>query len=91
MAGEIEATREERLEAEFKLLDECAGITRRACEEMIGIIDSGKFGRDVAETQFGWLGTLRSRRTLIKSTIQFLNGTREDRTGRGMERGDAMK
>ena len=86
MAGEIGASREERLKAEFGLLNECAGITRRACEEMIELIDSGRFERDEADTQFGWLGSLRSRRALIKSTIQYLNGTRPDRTGRGMAR-----
>lgn len=70
-----------RLMAQREMLSECAATTRRACEEMIRLIDAGSFSRDSAGTQFGWLYTLKNRRELILTVLNQLDGRREDRTG----------
>lgn len=74
-------TNEERITIQRDLMTECADITRRACEDMIHMIDAGKFEGFDTEVQFSWLYTLKNRREMIKSTLRYLDGCREDRTG----------
>ena len=82
-------TREQQMANQRGILAECAQTTRRACEEMIRLIDAGEFASGRANDQFDWLRTLKSRRQLIVGTILTLDGQREDRTGQSVrERAD---
>lgn len=82
-------TREEQMARQRTVLEECAETTRRACEEMIRLIDAGEFASGRADDQFRWLYHLKSRRILIVGTIMTLDGQREDRTGQSVrERAD---
>ena len=74
-------TREERMAKQRGILAECAETTRRACEEMIRLIDAGEFAAGRADDQFAWLYNLKSRRLLIINGILMLDGQREDRVG----------
>ena len=73
--------REQQMANQRGILAECAQTTRRACEEMIRLIDAGEFASGRANDQFDWLHTLKSRRQLIVGTILALDGQREDRVG----------
>lgn len=77
----VEMTDAERIEVQRKMLNECAQTTRRACAEMIALIDDGRFDGGCAEEQLRWLYTLKNRRENILGVLMQLDGQREDRTG----------
>lgn len=81
MKDPMERTREERMQAQVDLLNECAQTTRRACEEMMRIIDAGEFASGRADDQLAWFYNLKSRRLVILGEVMKLDGQREDRTG----------
>ena len=72
---------EVRIAAQRGLLEECAASTRRACEEMIRLIDGGRFISDHADEQFQWIYSLKNRRQMIAGVLKQLDGTRPDRAG----------
>lgn len=77
----VEMTVAERVIAQRAMLSQCAQTTRRACAEMIALIDDGRFDGGCAEEQFRWLYTLKNRRENILGVLMQLDGQREDRAG----------
>lgn len=62
-------------------LSECAATTRRACEQLIQIIDAGEFAQEKADDMLRWLYIQKGHRALIVNEIMRLHGTFDDRSG----------